>query len=515
MSASRTPSESRPPRMEALARLPVFFGLAGKRAVIAGGTPAAAWKAELLAAAGAKVEVFAPDASEELHAVAAEPPHTEDSGNAVNAIAIQSRAWRAGDLGGAAIAVGAFADDTEAGAFAAAARLAGVPVNVIDKPAFCDFSFGSIVNRSPLVIGISTDGAAPVVSCACEAIRAKLEALIPLGFARWAAAARRWRRAVQTSGLSFPARRRFWQVFTAQAVTHPDREPLPADFDAYMALTRASSAAAEHGSVTLVGAGPGDPELLTLRAVRALQSADVILIDDLVAPGVLDFDRWPRAPREDAGRQDRLWPSCKQDEINALMISLLASAGKRVVRLTGGDPMIFGRASEEIEACRSAGIAVEVVPGISAAQGAASLLGISLTHRKVSRRVQYVTGHAADGHLPTDIDWHSLADPTATTIVYMPGKTIRELATTAMAHGLAPDTPTIAVAAATRPEQEVVAGTIADIADRLQQAAPAGPLLVMIGRAMADAVTEAVDADSGREGQSVGTNSPSGRQQAS
>jgi uroporphyrin-III C-methyltransferase/precorrin-2 dehydrogenase/sirohydrochlorin ferrochelatase len=363
-----------------------------------------------------------------------------------------------------------------------------VPVNVIDKPAFCDFSFGSIVNRSPLVIGISTDGAAPVFA---QAVRAKLEALIPLGFARWADAARRWRRAVQSSGLSFPARRRFWQVFTAQAVTRPDHEPAAADFDAYMAVTREGSAAAEHGSVTLVGAGPGDPELLTLRAVRALQSADVILIDDLVAPGVLDFAR--REAKKMLVGKTGYGPSCKQEEINALMISL-ARAGKRVVRLKGGDPMIFGRASEEIEACREAGIAVEVVPGISAAQGAASRLGISLTHRKVSRRVQFVTGHAADGHLPTDIDWQSLADPAATTIVYMPGKTIRELADTAIAHGLAPDTPTIAVASATRPEQEVIAGTIADIADRVREAAPSGPLLVMIGRALADAAGAEVDA---------------------
>ena len=488
MSASRTPSETRTPRMEPLARLPVFFGLAGKRAVIAGGSPAAAWKAELLAAAGAKVDVFATDASEELRTVAAEPARTE-SGNVINAVTIHARAWAAGDLAGAALAVGAFADDGEAGAFAAAARAAGVPVNVIDKPAFCDFSFGSIVNRSPLVIGISTDGAAPVFA---QAVRAKLEALIPLGFARWADAARRWRRAVQSSGLSFPARRRFWQVFTAQAVTRPDHEPAGADFDACMALTREGSAAAEHGSVTLVGAGPGDPELLTLRAVRALQSADVILIDDLVAPGVLDFAR--REAKKMLVGKTGYGPSCKQEEINALMISL-ARAGKRVVRLKGGDPMIFGRASEEIEACRSAGIAVEVVPGISAAQGAASRLGISLTHRKVSRRVQFVTGHAADGHLPTDIDWQSLADPAATTIVYMPGKTIRALAETAIAHGLAPDTPTIAVASATRPEQEVIAGTIADIADRVRAAAPSGPLLVMIGRALADADTAVVDVD--------------------
>src|SRR5215469_14877930 len=192
MSASRTPSETRTPRMEPLARLPVFFGLADKRAVVAGGSAAAAWKAELLSAAGARVEVFAPEGSDELRAIT---------------------------------------EDAEAATFAAAARAAGVPVNVIDKPAFSDFSFGSIVNRSPLVIGISTDGAAPVFA---QAIRAKLEALLPQGFARWAAAARRWRQRVQSSGLSFAGRRRFWQVFTAKAVTHPQDEPAAGDFDALM-----------------------------------------------------------------------------------------------------------------------------------------------------------------------------------------------------------------------------------------------------------------------------------------
>jgi uroporphyrin-III C-methyltransferase/precorrin-2 dehydrogenase/sirohydrochlorin ferrochelatase len=475
------------PRMEPLARLPVFFGLTGKRAVVAGGSAAAAWKAELLSAAGARVEAFTAEPSEELRSIAAEQ----------SAVVIHARAWQAADLAGAGIAVGAFTDDEEAGAFAKAARAAGVPVNVIDKPAFCDFSFGSIVNRSPLVIGVSTDGAAPVFA---QAIRAKLEALIPAGFARWAEAARRWRRAVHTSGLSFAARRRFWQVFTAQAVTHPNHAPTAADFDTYMATTREGRAAAESGSVTLVGAGPGDPELLTLRAVRALQSADVILIDDLVASGVLDFAR--REAKKMLVGKTGYAPSCKQGEINALMISL-ARSGKRVVRLKGGDPMIFGRAAEEIEACRTAGIAVEVVPGISAAQGAASRLGISLTHRKVSRRVQYVTGHAADGHLPSDINWQSLADPAVTTIIYMPSKTIRELAATAIARGLAADTPTVAVASATRPEQKVISGTIADVADRLEAATPAGPLLVMIGRALADAVS-AADAEPTTEPRRVG-----------
>ncbi|MEA2937757.1 MAG: uroporphyrin-III C-methyltransferase / precorrin-2 dehydrogenase / sirohydrochlorin ferrochelatase [Alphaproteobacteria bacterium] len=494
MNASRIPTEARPPRMEALARLPVFYALAGKRAVLAGGTPAAAWKAELLSAAGAEVDVLASAPGDEMLAVAADPPQ--------GAIVLHMRPWDARDFAGAALAVGAFDDESEAERFAAAARAAGVPVNVIDKPAFCDFSFGSIVNRSPLVIGVSTDGAAPVFA---QAIRAKLEALIPRGFARWAAAARRWRPDVKASGLTFAGRRQFWQRFTAHAVSHPDGEPAPADLERLLAATRAESATVEHGSVTLVGAGPGDPELLTLRAVRALQSADVILIDDLVAPGILDFAR--REAKKMLVGKTGFGPSCKQEEINTLMISL-ARSGKRVVRLKGGDPMIFGRAGEEIAACRAAGIAVEVVPGISAAQGAASRLGISLTHRRLARRVQYVTAHGSNGRLPSDIDWASVADPATTTVVYMPKKTLAELAAAAMRHGLAPDTPAIAVADATRPEQQVIAATIADIAERLGDTAPDGPVLVMIGRALA------ADAGVSKDRQLVGEN-PGPQRQAS
>ena len=222
--------------MEALARLPVFLALEGKRAVIAGNGPAAAWKAELLSAAGAEVEIFADDPCEELRAVAAQPPR--------GAIALHERAWREEDFAGAAVAVGGFDGDDEAQRFAAAAHAAGVPVNVIDKPAHCDFSFGAIVNRSPLVIGISTDGAAPVFA---QAIRAKLEAMIPRGFARWADAARRWRPAVQASGLSFAARRRFWQVFTGFAVAHPDHEPAPPDLATMLERTCNEEAASTAG----------------------------------------------------------------------------------------------------------------------------------------------------------------------------------------------------------------------------------------------------------------------------
>jgi uroporphyrin-III C-methyltransferase/precorrin-2 dehydrogenase/sirohydrochlorin ferrochelatase len=377
---------------------------------------------------------------------------------------------------GAAVAVGGFDDDAQAAAFAEAARSWGVPVNVIDKPAFSDFSFGAIVNRSPLVIGISTNGAAPVFA---QAIRAKLEALLPKEFANWASAAAGWRVALKGSGLSFAGRRKFWQVFTAHAVANPDSKPNENVFDRFVAEVRGLGASVENGSVTLVGAGRGDPELLTLRAVRALQSADVILFDDLVSRDVLDFAR--REARKMLVGKTGFGSSCKQDDINALMVSL-AKQGKRVVRLKGGDPLIFGRADEEIDACKAANIAADIVPGITAAQGAASRLGIPLTDRHHARRLQYVTGHAKSGQMPTNIDWHALADPATTTAIYMPTKTLGALVTKATSEGLDPLTPAIAIARATRPDQQVVAAPIGELSQRIAEANLPGPMLVMLGR---------------------------------
>jgi uroporphyrin-III C-methyltransferase/precorrin-2 dehydrogenase/sirohydrochlorin ferrochelatase len=458
--------------MAALARLPVFFALEDKRAVVQGGSAAAAWKAELLSAAGATVNVFTAAPSDEMREVSARPPR--------GVIVIHERKATIDDLASAAMAVGAFEHDADAAAFAGLARAAGVPVNVIDKPAFCDFSFGAIVNRSPLVVGISTDGSAPVFA---QAVRAKIEAMLPRGFAHWAEAARRWRAFVQASGLSFAGRRRFWQLFTARAVSEPNHRPDVADRDALLASVSREGEAVDRGAVTLVGAGPGDPELLTLRAVRALQSADVILIDDLVVPEIFDFAR-REAKKMLIGKTGHA-PSCKQEEINALMVSL-ARAGKRVVRLKGGDPLIFGRAGEEIEACRAAGIPVEVVPGVTAAQGAASRLGVSLTHRDHARRIQYVTGHDRHGGLASDLDWRNIADQTATTAVYMPAKTLHEFAAKAIAHGLPAATPAVVVARATRVGEAVILGTLGDIAATIEAQPLPCPLMVMIGKVFGD-----------------------------
>jgi uroporphyrin-III C-methyltransferase/precorrin-2 dehydrogenase/sirohydrochlorin ferrochelatase len=326
-----------PPHMAALARLPIFLALDGKRAVVAGDSAAVAWKAELLSAAGAAVEVFATRPCEELRALAAHPPR--------GVITLQARAWQVADLRDAAVAVGGFENEGEAQEFAAAARAQGVAVNVIDKPAHSDFAFGAIVNRSPLVIGISTDGAAPVFA---QAIRARLEALLPRGFARWAQAAQRWRTRVRSSPLSVAARQRFWQAFARLALTAPEREPARTDFDALLNAAKSDDATGA-GALTVIAAPSCDPELLTLRAVRALQSADVILSDDRVAPDILDFAR-----RE--ARKVVIGPKGHGEQSDLKLALTLAKAGKRVAWLSGDELAMLTYA----RAASAAGITVEV-----------------------------------------------------------------------------------------------------------------------------------------------------------
>ena len=466
MTSPRKPAETAP-AIAPLAVLPVFLKLEGRRAVVAGEGGGAAWKAKLLSAAGAAVAVFAPAPSEALARAPAEA--------AAGAITLHLRPWRPQDLDGAAFAVAALAEEADCAAFVAAARARGVPVNAVDRPHLCEVQFGAIVNRSPLVVGISTGGAAPVFG---QMVRSRIEALLPRGFARWVAAAARWRDAV-AARLAPGERRAFWERFSDRAVAEAHREPAEGDFAELAGLSQEKGT--EHGSVVLVGAGPGDPELLTLRAVRALRSADVVLYDDLVAREILDYAR--REARTMLVGKTGHGPSCRQDEINALMVRL-AREGKRVVRLKGGDPLIFGRAAEELEACARAGLSVEVVPGITAAQGAAARLRVPLTHRRTARRLQLLTGHDVRGELPDDLNWAALADPSATTAVYMPRRTIGRMLATAVERGLPPATPAVAVFNATRSDERIVQGTAATLADAMRSAGGEGPALVVVGEAL-------------------------------
>jgi uroporphyrin-III C-methyltransferase/precorrin-2 dehydrogenase/sirohydrochlorin ferrochelatase len=235
----------------------------------------------------------------------------------------------------------------------------------------------------------------------------------------------------------------------------------------------------KRGSVALVGAGPGDPNLLTVAALRAIETADVILFDELVSQEVLALARHG-AERINVGKRGYR-PSCKQADINAEIVRW-ARDGQAVVRLKGGDPLIFGRGGEEIEACAAAGIEVTIVPGVTSAQAAAARLVVSLTHRDHARRVQFITGHDRHGRMPADLNWEAIADPRVTTVIYMPLRTLKELTAKAMALGLPRDTPAIAIANVTRPDERVLASTVEVISDDLI-ADPAGsPLLVMIGQ---------------------------------
>jgi uroporphyrin-III C-methyltransferase / precorrin-2 dehydrogenase / sirohydrochlorin ferrochelatase len=432
----RRPAETRGPRVGRLATLPVFLKLDGRPVLLAGGD---AWKAELLAAAGAVVHICEPRPSDALLVLAAESPER---------IRLHLRPWSVHDFALKAIAVGAIADDAEAKAFRCAAQAAGVPVNVVDKPAFCDFSFGSIVNRSPLVIGISTDGAAPVFG---QTVRMKIETLLPLGLARWAAAAKSWRRRIEPLAFSFRLRRAFWERFCARAFASPDSAPAEADFGRVLADTLAGGAEASRGAVAIVGAGPGDPELLTLKAVRFLQEADVVLYDDLVSEAVL---------------------ACARREARKVAV------GKRAGRASCCQRDICGEIARHVLEGRRV-----VVPGVTTASGAAAALGFSLTRRRDAPRLQFVTAHGADGGLPPGLDLDALADPAATTCVYMGLRTIDALSVQLMRRGLPGDTPVRLVMNATRPEMTSRLTTIAHAAACVAQAGCGGPGLILIGAA--------------------------------
>ncbi|MBN8533203.1 MAG: uroporphyrinogen-III C-methyltransferase [Rhizobiales bacterium] len=470
---SRKPSEAQPNRLGALAKLPVFFDLQGKRAVLAGHSAGAAWKAELLAASGADVDVYTHEASPDMLALI-------ERGAAAGSLTLHDRPWAIDIFTGAAIAVGDFEEEAEAKAFRCAAKAAGVPVNTVDKPATCDFIFGSVVNRSPVVIGISTDGAAPILG---QAVRRKIETLLPPSLTDWAGMARKIRDAVLARLAPGPQRRAFWESFADRAFGPSPRAETERELARLIEEIRLGQGSSG-GRVTLVGAGPGDPELLTLKAVRALQSADVILFDDLISEGVLELAR-REAKRMLVGKRGAR-ESCSQSDINALMLKL-AGQGKHVVRLKSGDPMVFGRAGEEIEALEAAGIPVSVVPGITSAQGMAASLNISLTHRDHAQRLSIITGHSRKGEIPETIDWAKAADPFTTTVIYMGSRMAGAIRDAFLSKGLSASTPVAAIASISRPDEARWFGTLADVAEGVRTLPEGAPILIGIGQVFGSA----------------------------
>lgn len=476
---SRKPSRAAPARMEPLAVLPVFFNLEGKRAALIGGTEAAAWKAELLAAAGANVEIYALELAPEMSELVR-------TGASAGSLTWHQRPWALDVFSNAACAVADAEDEAEAKALVCAACGAGVPINVIDKPAFCQFQFGSIVNRSPVVVSVSTAGAAPILG---QAIRRKIETLLPRALQGWAGLAQSVRGQVMERLPLGAPRRAFWERFVDQAFSG---QIAPSEMD--QNLFNGGPAPENSGRVTLVGAGPGDPELLTQKAIRALQAADVILFDDLIAHEVLELAR-REAKRMMVGKRGGR-ESCRQDDINALMIKL-AKQGKHVVRLKSGDPMIFGRAGEEIEALRAEGLPVSVVPGVTAASALAANARISLTHRDHAQTVSFVTGHSKKGCLPDTLDLNAMARPGVSTIVYMGGRTCAQLTSSLLARGADPLTPVLVARCVGRSDEARRNSVLKGLPQLVEALPGSGPVLICVGSAFAD--VQKLNADEGRQ----------------
>ncbi|MGE5640189.1 MAG: siroheme synthase CysG [Clostridia bacterium] len=439
-----------------------FLDVRGKRAVVVGGGRVAALKAEALLRSGAAVAVIAPAIGERLSSLAV-----------LGAVRCEPRRFQPGDLVGAEIAIAATDDAAVNEAVSAAAKSLRIPVNVADNAALSTFIMPSVLDRPPLQVAISTGGTSPVLA---RKLRTMIEAAVPAGFGRLGAFIGRLREASKRRYPDAEARRRFWE----DVVDGPIGELVLAGNEAAAekALQEKMRAPGEapHGFVSLVGAGPGDPDLLTLRALRIMQAASVVLYDNLVSPRLVDLARRD-AERIYVGKKQDCH-ALPQDDINALMVKL-AREGKRVVRLKGGDPFIFGRGGEEIEALAAQGVAFEVVPGVTAAAGAASYAGIPLTHRDCADACVLVTGHHKDGTV--QLDWEGLIRPRQTIVVYMGVGGLAGICEQLVRHGMAADMPCAIVERATLPEQRVIEGTLTDLPGKAREAAVRPPALLIVG----------------------------------
>jgi uroporphyrin-III C-methyltransferase/precorrin-2 dehydrogenase/sirohydrochlorin ferrochelatase len=447
---------------------PLFADLHGRRVLVVGGGEVALRKVRLLLEAGACVRVVAPVVHDELAARA-------------DRLELRREEFRPSHLDGAVLAVAATDDPAVNGAVAAAGRARDVLVNVVDVAELSSFIVPAIVDRSPLVIAISSGGVAPVLA---RQVRERLETLIDGSWGRLALLLERWRSRIKAARPELGARRRLYEELVRGEVAGRVRrhdEP-GAELELARLLERGAGVAAA-GSVTLVGAGPGDPGLLTLNALRALQQADVILHDRLVSAEVLDLARRD-AERVCVGKAAR-GHSVAQGRIHELLLEH-ARAGRRVVRLKGGDPFIFGRGGEELEFLARHGIPFEVVPGITAAIACGAYAGIPLTHREHAQSVRFVTAHC--GESIDTLDWTALAQERHTVALYMGVNGLASIERQLLAHGRSPQTPVAIVENGSRPEQRVVLATLGGLAEAGRAEAVQSPALVIVGEVAALAV---------------------------
>jgi uroporphyrin-III C-methyltransferase/precorrin-2 dehydrogenase/sirohydrochlorin ferrochelatase len=452
-------------------RLPLFLDVRSRRIAVIGSGGVAARRIESLARAGAEVHLFATCWSDEF----------EDLRDH----------YRLGDLDapnalfGFPLAYFACpAEEPPDMRLIGRARAAGALVNVADHPELSDFIVPSVLDRSPLVVAISTGGDAPLLG---RMLKGRLETLIPAAYGRLAALAGEGRAALAGKLTDHRARLRFWErVYDgpiAEMVLAGDDAAAKALLDREIASCRPDGAAAHEepvGEVYLVGAGPGDPDLLTFRAFRLMQKADVVLYDRLVEPAIMDRVRRD-AERIYVGKK-RDHHALPQDEIGELMVKL-ARQGKRVLRLKGGDPFIFGRGGEEIEKLAEQRIPFQVCPGVTAAAGCSSYAGIPLTHRDYANSCVFVTGHGKDG--PIDLDWDVLLRPRQTVAIYMGLAQLDFLTKEFLRRGANPALPAAIIENGTRANQITLTGTIADIAAKAAAAALRGPTITIVGEVVA------------------------------
>ena len=452
---------------------PLFMSLQGRRALVAGGTEAAARKVELLLSAGAQVTLIADTVVGEIAQLIGE-----------GRISWAGRAFEDDDLAGVSLVVVASDDEALQARVSLAAQQRCVPVNVVDRPKLSSFIMPAIVDRSPITIAISTGGAAPALA---RRLRAEIERAMPAAIGRLARFAEIFRVQVRRTLDQPRARRRFWdKVFEGRiGELALAGDEIGARRELIKLLDGARTETATAGMVHLVGAGPGDPDLLTMKAHRLLQRADVVVYDRLVSAEVLAMARRD-AERIYVGKR-RGNHSQSQDEINARLVAL-ARAGKSVVRLKGGDPLLFGRGGEEIGALAEAGVTVEVVPGITAALGCAASTGIPLTHRDHAQTCLFVTGHRKDGRL--DLDWPTLARPRQTVVIYMGLDALPTIAAQLVAHGLPASTPVALIENGTTDRERRVVGTLATIDAQAMRARLEGPTLCMVGEVVGLALAQ-------------------------
>jgi uroporphyrin-III C-methyltransferase/precorrin-2 dehydrogenase/sirohydrochlorin ferrochelatase len=442
--------------------LPLFHNLRGSRVLVVGGGEIALRKSRLIADAGAVLRVVAPEIEAQLSELV-----VQSGGEMI------LRGYSECDLDGCVLIIAATDDQPLNAQVSRDARLRCVPVNVVDAPALCTVIFPAIVDRSPLVIAVSSGGDAPVLA---RLIRAKLETWIPSSYGQLAGLAARFRNQVKGLFPNVQQRRAFWEDVFQGAIADRQLAGQGAEAERMLIAKIAGEPPSETGEVYLVGAGPGDPDLLTFRALRLMQQADVVLYDRLVAPTILDLCRRD-AERVYVGKR-RAEHAVPQEQINQQLVAL-AKQGKRVVRLKGGDPFIFGRGGEEIEELAAHGIPFQVVPGITAASGCAAYAGIPLTHRDHAQSVRFITGHLKNG--TTDLPWSDLVAPAQTLVFYMGLIGLPVICEQLIRHGRSADTPAALVEQGTTVNQRVFTGTLANLPQLVAEHDVHAPTLVIIG----------------------------------